>query len=111
MSANIEAIRIIDRYLEHARCFVFENKGTPLVYLASADWMGRNLDRRVEVAFPVLDPQLQRQVRHLLDLQWQDTAKARTIDRDQKNMHRKAARGATILRSQEATYRFIKRVR
>lgn len=111
MSANIEAISIIDRYLEHARCFVFENKGTPLVYLASADWMGRNLDRRVEVAFPVLDPQLQRQVRHLLDLQWQDTAKARTIDRDQKNMHRKAARGATILRSQEATYRFIKRVR
>jgi polyphosphate kinase len=111
MSANIAAVSIIDRYLEHARCFVFENKGTPLVYLASADWMGRNLDRRVEVAFPILDTQLQRQVGHLLELQWQDTVKARIIDRDQKNVHRKAERGSTPLRSQEATYRFIKQVR
>ena len=58
LSENIRVVSIVDRYLEHARIFYFENAGSPEYLLASADWMPRNLDRRVEIAFPVLDPRL-----------------------------------------------------
>jgi|LakMenEpi03Aug12_release.lakeMendotaPanAssembly.Ray.scaffolds.fasta_scaffold04669_14 polyphosphate kinase len=84
-STNIQAISIIDRYLEHARAFVFHNAGTPVVYLASADWMERNMDRRVEVAFPLLDTALRQEVLDLLELQWQDNVKSRLIDKGQSN--------------------------
>lgn len=109
MSSRIEAISIIDRYLEHARCYVFHNQGRPQVYLSSADWMERNLDRRVEVAFPLRDPGHIRTVLHLLDLQWGDTRKARLLDRDQRNGYRKTTKGTRALRAQEATYAFLKR--
>jgi polyphosphate kinase len=81
----ITAISIVDRYLEHSRAFVFHNAGDPRVFLASADWMGRNLDRRVEVAFPLLDPALRDEMLHLLELQWTDRTKARLIDAGQTN--------------------------
>jgi len=68
---------IVDRYLEHARIYVFGNGGEELVYVASSDWMTRNLSRRVEVAFPILDDKLRAQLRHLLDLQRQDNVKSR----------------------------------
>ena len=79
LSENIRVISIVDRYLEHARIFYFENAGEPEYLLASADWMPRNLDRRVEIAFPVLDPGLQAQVREILEIQLADTVKARRI--------------------------------
>ena len=79
LSDNIRAISIVDRLLEHARVFYFGNAGEPDYLLASADWMPRNLDHRVEIAFPVLDPALQAQIHEVLDIQLHDTVKARRI--------------------------------
>ena len=76
VSENIRVISIIDRYLEHARIFYFHNRGDCAYWLASADWMPRNFDRRVEIAFPVLDPQHQLKLREILEIQLSDTAKA-----------------------------------
>ena len=76
-SRNIQQRGIVDRFLEHARVYVFGNGGEEKVYAASADWMSRNLDRRVEVAFPILQDDLRAEVRHLLDLQRQDSVKSR----------------------------------
>jgi len=82
LSEHIRVISIVDRYLEHARIFHFENAGQPEYLLSSADWMPRNLDRRVELAFPILDPSLQREVREILETQLADTVKARRIRPD-----------------------------
>jgi polyphosphate kinase len=101
-SDNIEAISIVDRYLEHTRAFVFHNNGAPLVYLASADWMERNMDRRVEVAFPVLSPALRQEVLDFLELQWADTVKARQLERKQKNPYRKAKGEGPAVQAQPA---------
>src|SRR5438093_12130560 len=79
LSSRIRVISIVDRYLEHARISYFENGEDAEYLLASADWMPRNLDRRVEIAFPVLDPHLQTQVREMLDIQLADTVKSRRI--------------------------------
>src|SRR5580765_6734782 len=79
LSDRIRAVSIVDRFLEHARVFFFQNHDAPEYLLASADWMPRNLDRRVEIAFPVLDPGLQAQVREILEIQLADTVKARRI--------------------------------
>jgi polyphosphate kinase len=96
-------ISIIDRYLEHARIFFFENTGTPDYLLGSADWMPRNLDRRVEIAFPVLEPSLQARLREMLDIQLADTVKARRILADGSS-ERWAPSGAPALRSQQRLY-------
>jgi polyphosphate kinase len=103
LSDRIRAISIVDRYLEHARVFYFENGGHSEYWLASADWMPRNLDHRVEVAFPLLDPRLQAQVREVLDVQLSDTAKARRILLDGGSERIRAATGEPI-RSQERLY-------
>ena len=103
LSDNIHVISIIDRYLEHARVFFFENAGVGEYLLASADWMPRNLDRRVEIAFPVLDPKLQAQVREILEIQLADTVKARRILPDGSSV-RVQAEGRPALRSQERLY-------
>src|SRR5262249_57727408 len=67
LSDRIRAVSIVDRFLEHARVFYFANHGEPEHLLASADWMPRNLDRRVEIAFPVLDPALPAHTAAILD--------------------------------------------
>ena len=77
VSDNIHVRSIVGRHLEHARAFVFENGGQREVYLSSADWMPRNLYRRVELMFPVKDAALARAVENVLYLQWNDTEKAR----------------------------------
>ncbi len=100
LSERIRAISIIDRYLEHARVFYFQNGSEPDYLLASGDWMPRNLDHRVEVAFPILEPALQRQVRDILEIQLADTAKARLIRPDGRS-ERVTAGGLPMLRSQE----------
>ncbi len=105
----IHAISIVDRYLEHARVYVFHNQGKPSVHLSSADWMGRNLDRRIEVAFPILDPALRQEVLDILELQWQDRVKARVIDARQTNPYLMARPGEKALRSQLATHAYLKR--
>ena len=78
VSDHIRVRSIVGRHLEHARAFVFENGGQREVYLSSADWMPRNLYRRVELMFPVKDAALARAVENVLSLQWNDTEKART---------------------------------
>jgi polyphosphate kinase len=107
MSENIRVVSIIDRFLEHARVYCFENAGQPEYYLASADWMPRNLDHRVEIAFPILDPKLQTEVREILDIQLRDTAKARLLQPDGASIRARAAAGEKPLRSQERLYEVI----
>jgi polyphosphate kinase len=108
LSRGIKAISIVDRYLEHARVYVFHNAGDPKVYLSSADWMERNLDRRVEVAFPVLDPALHAEVLDVLAMQWKDERKARIIDREQRNRYKRAKRDGKGFQAQPATYRYLR---
>jgi polyphosphate kinase len=103
LSGNIRVTSIVDRYLEHARIFYFENGGSPEYLLASADWMPRNLDRRVEIAFPVLDPALQTQVGRILEVQLADTVKARRILGDGTSV-RVQAGGRPMVRSQDRLY-------
>jgi polyphosphate kinase len=86
---NIEAIGIVDHYLEHSRIMVFCNGGAHQYFLTSADWMPRNLDGRVEVGVPIYDASLQAELRALLDLQWQDNVKARILDQNLENRYRR----------------------
>ncbi len=108
ISDNIEAISIVDRYLEHPRVFVFHNDGLREFYLSSADIMTRNIDYRVEVVVPVYDLDLQIQLQNILDIQWCDNVKARTIDAGMRNQKRERSRNAKIIRSQEVIYRYLK---
>lgn len=103
VSDSIRVISIVDRYLEHARIFYFANGGQPEYWLASSDWMPRNLDNRIEVAFPILDPRLQTQVHRILDIQLADTVKAHVILPDGRS-ERLRSDGAPPLRSQERLY-------
>ena len=105
LSDRIRVISIVDRYLEHARIFYFHNAGEPDYLLASADWTPRNLDGRVEIAFPVLDPKLQGQLHTILDIQLADTVKARVILPDGRSQ-RISPDGVAPLRSQERLYEF-----
>ncbi len=82
VSDNITVCSIVDRFLEHSRIFYFENGGNPRIYLSSADWMPRNLDRRVEIAFPVDDPRLKEQIIEILDQTLTDTEKLRIQQSD-----------------------------
>ena len=80
--ANTRIISIVDRYLEHARILTFHNGGSPLVYIASADWMSRNLDRRVEMMIPIENPSLARRVQDILDACFKDNTRASVIEPD-----------------------------
>ena len=91
------------RYLEHARIFYFQNGEHAEYLLSSADWMPRNLDRRVEIAFPVLDPGLQAQIGEILDVQPSDTRKAWRLLPDGRSERILPAAGA-VVRSQERLY-------
>jgi polyphosphate kinase len=77
LHGNIEAIGIVDRFLEHSRYYIFCNDGEPRYYISSGDWLPRNFDRRVEVACPIYDPDLQQELLDYFDLQWQENVKAR----------------------------------
>lgn len=102
---QIQAISIVDEYLEHARILVFHNLGKPDLYISSADWMVRNLDHRVEVAAPVLDKRLREDLLDLLEIQWQDRVKARILDNEQQNRYFRP--GKLPQRSQLMLYRYF----
>lgn len=108
VSENIEVISIVDRYLEHARVFIFHHGGSEKIYLSSADWMVRNLTYRVETAFPIYDERLRKQLKDLIAIQLNDNVKARVIDHDQSNAYRKDNSDLAI-RSQLETYYYLKR--
>jgi polyphosphate kinase len=103
ISESIRVVSVVDRYLEHARIFYFHNGGDPIYLLGSADWMPRNFDRRVELAFPVLDPQHQARLKDILEIQLKDTIKAWELRSDGSYV-RTRIEGAPPLRSQEQLY-------
>jgi len=88
LSENIEAISIVDKFLEHSRVYVFGNDGNPDYYIASADFMTRNFDHRVEVVCPVTDPGLRKELWDILQIQWNDNTKARYLGPDNLNQYR-----------------------
>ncbi len=106
-SENINIISILDRYLEHARLYIFNNDGNELIYCASADWMKRNLSRRVEVGFPIYDEKIKSDIKHTIDLQLNDCKKARIIDKENLNNYLSAGSGHQIS-SQEAAYNYFR---
>lgn len=79
LSENIHVISIVDRYLEHARLAIFYNNGNENIYIMSADWMNRNLDRRVEVGTPILDKKIRQTLKDVFEIQWSDNEKARDL--------------------------------
>jgi polyphosphate kinase len=107
VSDNIEAISIIDRYLEHPRVYVFHNRGKPEYLFGSADLMTRNIDYRVEVLCPIRDPSIQAQLQDILDQQWHDNTKARVLDKDQTNAMRKRGKTTPMLQAQETIHRYL----
>jgi polyphosphate kinase len=103
---NINAISIVDEYLEHARVLVFHNGGKALVYISSADWMVRNLDHRVEAACPILDNELKIELMEILKIQLQDNVKARILDTELNNVY-VSSQGKKKIRSQIETYNYL----
>lgn len=108
LSENITIISIVDRYLEHARVFIFHNGGDELTYLSSADWMERNLSFRIETIFPVYAPSLRRDIRAFIDLQLSDNVKARIIDAEHRNEYLRTGSDIPV-RTQLETYFYLKR--
>jgi polyphosphate kinase len=110
LTERIRVISIVDRFLEHARIYYFLNGGDEEYFLASADWMPRNLDHRVEVAFPVLAPILRERLKEILDVQLGDTVKARVLLPDGRST-RASASGGPPLRSQERLHELARTAR
>ena len=104
---NIEVISIVDRFLEHARVFIFGGGEVEKVYMGSADLMDRNLHRRVEVVTPIEDPILRLEMRRILDIQWRDNQKARFLSAERFNEFRKDGEG--VFRAQMDLYRYFER--
>jgi polyphosphate kinase len=98
---------VVDRFLEHPRVMVFENGGDKKMFISSADWMTRNMDFRIEVGCPIYDPDLKNKILDILNLQFQDTLKARVIDKEQTNKYVKRGNRKN-LRSQIETYHYLK---
>ena len=89
LSENIEAISIVDHYLEHSRIYIFGNNGNPEVFISSADFMTRNLDARVEVTCPIYDPEIKQELIDTFEIGWKANVKARLHSADLLNQYRK----------------------
>ena len=105
-SENITIHRIVDRYLEHARVFVFHNNGEPQYFMGSADWMNRNLHSRIEVVFPVYDQQFGEELNQILQLQLNDNTKAVMITTALDNP--RASNNMPPISAQKEIYEFVK---
>ncbi|SHF51979.1 polyphosphate kinase [Mariniphaga anaerophila] len=108
LSENINAISIVDKYLEHSRIFLFGNDGDEKMYISSADWMPRNLNRRIEVACPVYDENIREELKEMLKIQLRDNTKARILDPELQNRYNKPSLEETY-RAQEDYYNYIKK--
>ena len=119
LSENISVISVVDRYLEHSRIFYFQNGNSPQLYLSSADWMNRNLDRRIELMFPVLEKKSFEEVKTILDSYFKDNQNAhrltstgewREITR-QKNEEKFSAQEALYKKYKKHTQNFLIRAK
>ena len=104
MSENISVIRIVDRYLEHGRIFIFHNNGFPLVFLGSADWMNRSMYHRIEVCFPVYDEKIKEELIQTVNIQLADNVKAVTLNEHMENIPVVAENNKPVVHSQKAIY-------
>jgi polyphosphate kinase len=104
VSDHITVVSIVDRFLEHSRVYYFKNGGDDEVYLASADWMSRNLDRRIELMFPVEDHACRERVLYALGAMFRDNVKARQLGPDGTYRRRKPSRGEEAFRVQQHLY-------
>lgn len=107
MSDHIQVISIVDRFLEHARIFIFHNDGDERYFISSADFMARNLDFRIEVGCPILNTEIQAELRDIMEIQWRDNVKARIIEKKRRN-HYRAADPEDPVRSQVEIYHYLK---
>ena len=99
VSENIHVRSIVGNFLEHSRIFYFHNNGSDEIYMGSADWMPRNLDRRVEIVFPVEDDQIKNEIKHVLDLEFRDNVKAHILQPD-GTYEKQDKRGKLLINSQ-----------
>ncbi|MDO8550073.1 MAG: polyphosphate kinase 1 [Ignavibacteria bacterium] len=106
---NIKVISIVDRFLEHSRVFIFGNDGNEKMYVSSADWMTRNLDRRIEVCFPVYSEEIKKQIREMINIQLKDNVKARIINKFQNNKYRKT-KSSKKIRAQYEIYNYLNKI-
>lgn len=105
MSEHITVRRIVDRYLEHSRVFIFHNQGEEVMYLGSADWMKRNLFNRIEVCFPIYQANIKNEIMDMINIQLADDTFAVTLDENLENTPIETQKG---IRTQEATYDYLK---
>jgi polyphosphate kinase len=106
-SENIETVSIVDKFLEHSRAFIFCNGGDEKYFISSADWMTRNFDHRIEVTCPILDKDIQSEIKTILSIQLNDNTKARIISKISPNKYKKTD-GEKNIRSQFEIYNFLK---
>ncbi|MCX6212410.1 MAG: polyphosphate kinase 1 [Bacteroidetes bacterium] len=106
LNHKLNAISIVDQYLEHARVMIFHNKGNEKVFISSADWMVRNLDHRIEVATPILDVHLKKELIEIINIQLKDNNKARILDENLNNNYVPSV-GKKVYKSQVATYEYL----
>jgi polyphosphate kinase len=109
MSENIKVISIVGRYLEHSRLYVFHHGGARKLYFSSADWMRRNLTHRIEVAVPVYDTKIRKELFNIIKLQLSDNVKARKINRKQTNPYR-LVRSAQQTNAQYSIYQYFEQL-
>ena len=102
----VQAISIVDEYLEHARVLIFHNGGKEKTYISSADWMVRNLDHRIEAACPIFEKEIQQELKDMLQIQLSDNIKARKLDNDLDNQYINP-RNTKKIRSQVETYNYL----
>jgi polyphosphate kinase len=107
-SENINAYSIVDKYLEHARVFIFHNNGDEKIYITSADWMSRNLDSRSEVAVPIYDKEVRRQLKDIINIQLSGNTKVRILDASLDNAYKKPKPGEKKIRVQDEVYNYLK---
>ncbi len=108
LSENIYITSVVDRFLEHGRIYLFENGGDELMFYGSADWMNRNLDRRIEVISPVLDNDVKKEFKDILEIQLNDNVKARIQDAEESNRYVERKKGQKKIRSQYEIYNYLK---
>ncbi len=105
---SIQAIGIVDKYLEHSRVFIFQNGNNPLVYLSSADLLPRNFDGRIETVFPILDSKLRKQLVDVFEIQWSDNVKARILSKTLSNRLRRPKADEAEVRAQFVTEDYLR---